>query len=117
MWCKTGNFAYIFLFSSATVLAVFNLRLHRGKHDVSTRIGLVIFEVIWKMRLFFNGEHWSFHLEPGYDLHTFFQNLRNNDKKRKAQIGNSFRIKEENIQGIQTFKYKGERFDHIGRRS
>ena len=62
-------------------------RFHWGKHDVSTRrIGLVIFEVIWKMRLIFNGEHWSFHLETGYDPHTFFQNLRNNDKKRKAQI-------------------------------
>ncbi len=43
-------------------------------------------EVIWKMSLIFNGEHWSFHLETGYDLHTFFQNLRNNEKKRKAQI-------------------------------
>ena len=61
----------------------------------------------------FYWEHWGFHLETGYDLHTFFQNLRNNEKKRKAHIGNSFRIKEENIQGIQTFKYKGERFDHV----
>ncbi len=34
----------------------------------------------------FHWEHWGFRLETGYDLHTFFQNLRNNEKKRKAQI-------------------------------
>ena len=34
----------------------------------------------------FHWEHWGFHLEIGYDLHTFFQNLRNNEKKRKAKI-------------------------------
>ena len=62
----------------------------------------------------FHWEHWCFHLETGYDLHTFFQNLK---IMRKNEGSNSFRIKEENTQGIQTFKYKGERFDHIGRRS
>ena len=48
--------------------------------------GSASIEVSWKMRLFCNGEHWYFHLETGCDLHTFFQNLRNNEKKRKAQI-------------------------------
>ena len=34
----------------------------------------------------FHWDHWGFRLETGYDLHTFFQNLRNNEKKRKAII-------------------------------
>ncbi len=34
----------------------------------------------------FHWDHWGFRLETRFDLHTFFQNLRNNGKKRKAQI-------------------------------
>ncbi len=76
-----------FYFSAIPSMAVLTFRLHWGKQDVSTRItGSASIEVICKIKQCFIGIIGGFRLETGYDLHTFFQNLRNNEKKRKAQI-------------------------------
>ncbi len=62
---KMGGGAFIYIIKLPS-MAVLTFRLHWGKQDVSPRInGSASIEVIWKMRLFFNGEHWSFLLGIG----------------------------------------------------